>query len=101
LQVFQRGNAFVHEGKFNLDYNVLSSKFTPFVSVGVGYLYLGADDRTSFDAWHFDLNAAAGVRWDVTDHLFLKAYAGGSWANVDHPDWAATFQATVAAGWRF
>jgi opacity protein-like surface antigen len=54
---------------FNLDYNFSADRLTPFVTGGVGCIWLsGRDDDTDICG-----NFGAGVRWDVTDDICIKA----------------------------
>jgi hypothetical protein len=118
------GEAFLHTGKFNLDYNILPGPFSPFISGGLGYLYVdsrvpsgpttvtcwwdywwGADcvgDTPTYTKAYFALNGAAGVRWDFSERMFVKASIGSSWVAVDNAaDWLTTVQGTVILGWKF
>jgi Outer membrane protein beta-barrel domain len=118
------GEAFMHSGNFNLEYHILPGKFTPFISGGIGYLYVDSQvpsgPPSAYCFWDYwwgytctgstptyhntllNLNAAAGVRWDIGEMFFLKASVGGGWANVHNSaDWLQTIQITAAAGWRF
>lgn len=118
------GEAFLHTGKFNLDYNILSGPFTPFISAGVGYLYLDSrvpSGPTTFTCWwdywwgsncvgdtpthtkaYFAANGAAGVRWDFSERMFVKAAVISNWIAVDNAaDWLSTLQGTIVLGWKF
>ena len=72
----------------NLDYYILPTRFTPFLTAGLGILSLdnGYDDYYYWYDWYyccdqeipfsdvnFLWNVGAGIRWDVTDNIFLKA----------------------------
>jgi opacity protein-like surface antigen len=54
----------------NLDYNVWKGRLTPLVTGGIGFLNIngGLVSET-----HFSYNLGAGLRWDLTDNLSLKA----------------------------
>ena len=87
--------------QFNLFYNFLTGPVTPFVSAGLGSTYIdsniayGAPVGTCWwDPWWgytctgyqpsystnlFSYNASAGVRWDVTRDVFLRAAIGEGW----------------------
>ena len=69
----------------NLDYYILPTPFTPYVSVGVGLISL--DNEYYDDYWwyvyprdrelpvsevDFLWNVGAGLRWDPFEHLYLK-----------------------------
>jgi hypothetical protein len=118
------GEAFVHSGKFNLDYNILPGAFTPFISGGLGYLYLDSQvpsGSTEINCWwdywwgydcvgdtptyskvYFALNGLAGLRWDLSERMFLKASVGSNWVAVDNAaDWISTIQGTLVVGWKF
>jgi len=118
------GEAFMHAGKFNVDYNILRGPITPFISAGIGYLYVDSQvpsGSTSiycfWDYWwgyvcsgstptyrntFLNLNAAAGLRWDIGEALFMKASVGSAWANIhNNADWLQTVQITAMLGWKF
>jgi len=119
------GEAFMHSGKFNVDYHVLPGPLTPFLSAGIGYLYLDSQVPSGptsiycfWDYWwgqtctgstptyrntYLNLNAAAGVRWDIGQAFFMKAGVGGGWAYIHNnsQDWLQTVQVTATLGWRF
>ncbi len=117
-----RGEAFIQAGKFNLDYNIIRGPLTPFVSGGIGYLYIDSgipsgptdywcwwdywwgyvcagDTPTHTETW-FTANATAGVRWDVNESLFFKASVGANWVAAD-ADWIAVIEGMFVAGWKF
>ena len=69
----------------NLDYYILPTRFTPFLTAGLGFLYMD----NWYDSWYccytpsFDTaipisetdflwNVGAGLRWDVADNIALK-----------------------------
>ena len=118
------GESFMHGGKFNVEYNVLPGRVTPFLSGGLGYLFVDSGvpsgptdyycwwdewwgqtcvgDTPTYSQTYFTLNAAAGIRWDVNEHFFLKAYAGANWVGLNNSaDWLSTIQGTMAVGWKF
>jgi opacity protein-like surface antigen len=118
------GEAFVTEGRFNLDYHILPGPLTPYVSGGLGYFYVDTGIPSGppgytiwWDYWwgytvtvsqptyretFFTLNAAAGLRWDINDDFFLKAEAGWEWIEVDNgADWLQSLRGTVSIGWKF
>jgi opacity protein-like surface antigen len=88
------GESFVQEGRFNLDFHLLEGPLTPYVSGGLGYFYVDTGipsgppeyyywwdyywgsvvsvyQPTHTDTF-FTLNAAVGLRWDVSDEFFIK-----------------------------
>lgn len=117
-----RGEAFIQAGKFNLDYSIIRGPVTPFVSAGVGYFYIDSGIPTGpteywywWDYWWgygydaytpthtetwFTANAAAGVRWDINERVFLKVSVGANWMNAS-ADWLTAIEGMVAAGWKF
>ena len=118
------GEAFMHSGNFNLEYHVLPGPITPFISGGIGYLYLDSQVPSGpssvycfWDYWwgynctgstptyhntYLNLNAAVGLRWDIGESFFLKGGVGAGWANIhNNASWLETVQVTVAAGWKF
>jgi opacity protein-like surface antigen len=94
-------DAFITTGRFNLDYNIINRRITPFVTAGLGYQYLETELKQLppvttcwWDPWwgwvcasshpyvselYFTWNAGAGVRWNITDEIFIKAMAGATW----------------------
>jgi len=118
------GEAFVHTGKFNLEYNILPGRFTPFVSGGVGYFYIDSnvpsgppdiycwwdywwgavcsDSTPTYKNTYFTANAAVGIRWDIGGMFSVKLYGGPNFVMVDKAvDWLTTAQVTLSAGWKF
>ena len=69
----------------NLDYYVFPTRFTPFLTAGLGFLYM---DNWYDDYWYccgypphqeipisetdFLWNAGGGLRWEISDNLVLK-----------------------------
>lgn len=117
-----RGESFVQEGRFNLDFHLLEGPVTPYVSGGLGYFYMDTGIPTGppgyyvwWDYWwgnvvsvyqptytdtFFTLNAAAGLRWDIGDEFFIKAEGSAEWIEMSG-DWIQSIRATLAAGWKF
>lgn len=71
-------NGFFYSALFNVEYNLLKSRFTPFVTVSGGLIGLeahsgdwliGDTDRTTRGAF----GGGVGLRWDITDHFLIKA----------------------------
>jgi len=67
-----------------LDYNVLKSRLTPLLTVGFGVSSFSDEVSTprvflEYTQPTFSLGGGAGVRWDMTDHLFLKAVYRAAW----------------------
>lgn len=69
----------------NLDYYILPTRFTPFVSAGIGllgltneyeddywYYYYWDDRELPIDEVNFIWNVGGGVRWDPIDNLYLR-----------------------------
>jgi len=54
----------------NLDYNVWKDRLTPFITAGIGHLNISGEDVSE---GHFSYNFGAGLRWDLTDNICLKA----------------------------
>lgn len=117
-----RGEAFVQEGRFNLDFHLLEGPFTPYVSGGLGYFYMDTGIPTGppgYDVWwdywwgnvvtvyqptytdtFFTLNAAVGLRWDIGEQFFIKAEGSAEWIQMSG-DWIQSVRATLATGWKF
>ncbi len=58
---------------FNLDINLLSRRFTPLVTGGVGFIKFSGDvEGFPFSETDLSYNYGGGLRWDATDHLLFK-----------------------------
>lgn len=58
---------------FNLDINVLKSRFTPLVTGGIGFIrFTGDIEGFPFDETDLSYNIGAGFRWDVTNNFLIK-----------------------------
>jgi opacity protein-like surface antigen len=70
---------------FNLDIYPLKTRFTPLVTAGIGFMSFSGDvgDSTnSFSETDLSYNVGAGIRWDIIDHVFLKAIYKATWTNL-------------------
>ncbi len=94
-------DAFIQTGRFNVDYNIINRRLTPFLTAGIGYQYLETELENAppvgscwWDPWwgwvcyydhpyawetDFTWNVGGGLRWNVTDNLFVKATVGATW----------------------
>ncbi len=117
------GESFVQEGRFNLDFHLLEGPLTPYVSGGLGYFYVDTGIPTGppgyyywWDYWwgsvvsvyqptytdtFFTLNAAVGLRWDVSDEFFIKIEGTAEWIEMSSDIWVQSMRASLAAGWKF
>jgi hypothetical protein len=68
------GSSTLYLGEVSLDWNILKSRFTPIVTAGAGAGYL---EELSGSVYFPEVGA--GVRWDITDHVFLKVLAKATW----------------------
>jgi len=76
---------------FNLDYNILKSRFTPLITGGIGFInfsgtWRGGYRTTIFDETDFSYNVGAGFRWDVTNHFLVKAVYRATWTKLEDTD---------------
>jgi len=76
---------------FNLDYNILKSRFTPMITGGFGFInfsgtWLGGPTITMFDETDFSYNLGAGFRWDVTNHFLIKVIYRATWTKLEDTD---------------
>lgn len=72
---------------FNLDVNILKSRFTPMVSGGIGFInFTGDFNGGDFDETDFSYNLGAGFRWDVTDHFLIKGIYRATWTKLEDTD---------------
>lgn len=122
--VAYKQDAFIHTARFNLDYNMINRRITPVLTAGIGYQYLETEldnappvNTCWWDPWagwicysghvhawetDFTWNVGGGVRWDVTDHLFVKAIAGANWLEYRGASGITTqIEGIFSIGWRF
>lgn len=118
-----RGESWVQEGRFNLDFHLLEGPLTPYVSGGLGYFYVdtgipsGPPEyyywwdyywgsvvsvyQPTYTDTFFTLNAAVGLRWDVSDEFFIKLEGTAEWIDMSNDQWVQSMRASLAAGWKF
>ncbi len=117
-------DAFIQTGRLNLDYNIINRRLTPFVTAGIGYQYLETELGNApsindcwWDPWYgwvcysgqprawqtdFTWNAGVGLRWNITDHLILKAMAGATWLEYGGAQGITTqIEGVFSIGWSF
>jgi opacity protein-like surface antigen len=117
-------DAFISTGRVNLDYNIINRRLTPVVSAGIGYQYLETELENAppvntcwWDPWwgwicysghphawetDFTWNVAAGVRWNITDNLIVKAMAGANWLEYSGASGITTqIEGIFSIGWSF
>jgi opacity protein-like surface antigen len=121
---YRSQDAFIQTGRFNIDYNIINRRITPFLTAGLGYQYLETELHNAppvgycwwdpfygyvcyYDhpvAWRTDFtwNAGGGVRWDITDHLFIKVTGGATWLEYSGSHGITTqLEGIFAIGWTF
>jgi opacity protein-like surface antigen len=112
--VHTSNDVFLQTGRFNIDYNIINRRITPFVTAGLGYQYVETelhnipptggyywDHPHAWDTY-FTLNAGAGVRWNITDHFFIKATAGATWVDYGGAQsWATQIEGIFGIGMTF
>jgi opacity protein-like surface antigen len=117
-------DTFIQTGRVNVDYNIINRRLTPFLTAGIGYQYLETElshlppvEYCWWDPWwgwictsgepvavemDFTWNAGAGVRWDITDNLFVKVVGGANWVLYDDAkDISTQLEAAFTLGWSF
>ena len=122
--VFIKQDAFIQTGRFNVDYNIINRRLTPFVTAGIGYQYLETELHSLppvsycwWDPWwgyicdvshpyasttDFTWNAGAGVRWNITDNLVVKAMAGATWLEYSGAHGVTSqIEGVFSIGWSF
>jgi opacity protein-like surface antigen len=87
-------NGFIQSGRINVDYNIINRRLTPFITAGIGWQYMEVEqDYYHYDPYHhhgyyyydyysetdFTWNVGAGIRWNITDNLFIKVTGGAQW----------------------
>jgi opacity protein-like surface antigen len=117
-----QGHGSMWLGDLNLDYSLLKRRFSPFVSAGVGFLsfdsgvpsggglyywwdpywgYVGGIGYSTHSSTHFTWNGAVGVRWDVSDYVYLKAAYQVIWGKIGINGTEAFPQYTLNIGYRW
>jgi opacity protein-like surface antigen len=118
-----KGTADMWTGDLNMEYNVLKGRFTPFVGVGIGFMYFDSNipdgdpdvwcwwdyywgyvcgaSQSTHSATDFTWNATAGVRWEVTDRMLIKASYKAMWTKVGDSGTEIFPQYSLSAGWLF
>jgi opacity protein-like surface antigen len=82
---------------FNVDYNLWAERLTPVVGAGIGLAKFSGDDFSETD---FSYNFGAGVRWDATDNMFVKAMYRWTWTELEDTDSALMLDGfVVCVGW--
>ena len=79
-----KSDAFGMAMDVNLDCYILKSRFTPMLTGGMGYFYASDDVNVpgaflNYSQGTFTMGGGGGIRWDIDDHLFLKAYYRANW----------------------
>ena len=117
-------DAFIQTGRFNVDYNMINRRLTPVLSAGLGYQYLETEldhlppyNTCWWDPWwgwvcysdhphawqtDFTWNAAAGLRWNITDNIIVKAMGGATWLEYSGAHGVTTqIEGIFSIGWSF
>jgi opacity protein-like surface antigen len=80
--------ALLQPTRFNLDYNIINRRLTPYLTAGLGYQYFEIDQSyhsgnyyyyNYYSEFDFSWNVGAGIRWNITDNLFIKAAGQVQW----------------------
>jgi len=66
----------------NIDWNILDTDVTPFVTAGAGLMMFFGDDNET----DFSYGAGAGLRWDISHDAFLKVWYRAKWFELDETD---------------
>lgn len=90
----------------NLDYNILKGRLTPLLTIGVGFIDFNIDDSdfdNTFGGTYATVNAGGGFRYDITNHLLVKAVYRFTWIDeLDHTDDNLEFDGFhFSVGYRF
>ena len=101
---------------FNIDYNILKSRFTPVITGGFGFInfeyeetycyyipYYGvACYEEEYDETSFSYNVGVGFRWDVNDYLLVKGLYKITWTEPnDFDDTLQLDGVSFSVGYRF
>ncbi|MDH5172379.1 MAG: porin family protein [Gammaproteobacteria bacterium] len=95
-------SAYRFDGQLNGQYNILRGPITPYLQAGLGWTYMDSNVvknysyycggyyypycaayANTFDDTSFSWNVGVGLRWDVTDEVFLKAAVIQQWIDTD------------------
>ena len=90
-------------GNVALDWNILKSRFTPFLSANLGFLSLSGDGG-GLPASETDLTygVGGGLRWDISEHWSAKATYRINWTQFQGFDETSlVHMASVGLGFRF
>jgi opacity protein-like surface antigen len=76
---------------FNLDINILKTRFTPLLTGGIGFMHFSGNWTSSIrqvNLTETDLSytLGAGFRFDVSDHFLIKALYKAKWIKFDLTD---------------
>ncbi len=104
-------NGFIQTGRFNLDYNIINRRITPFITAGIGYQYMQVDQEYYHHYYYysdyysetdFTWNVGAGIRWNITDNFFIKVSGGAQWLSYEDSDNISTqFEGFFTLGMTF
>ena len=88
----------------SLDYNILRRRLTPFVTAGGGLIgfygtWSGAATFSETDpAW----GVGGGLRWDISDHWYVKALYRANWTSLQGSSSTTLFHSiTLGIGFSF
>jgi len=87
----------------NLDYIILKERLSPFISGGIGFFNTYADVWfDTIDETDFSYNYGAGIRWEATDNLFVKAMYRWTFIDFDDSDDTTRFEGlSISVGFMF
>jgi opacity protein-like surface antigen len=105
-------NGLISSGRFNLDYNIINRRITPFITAGVGYQYMQVDQTYYYPHGYyyydyysetdFTWNVGGGIRWNVTDNFFVKLTGGAQWLTyLDADNISMQIEGSFAIGMTF
>jgi hypothetical protein len=119
------GQMQMSSGSLNVEYNILPTRFTPFVAGGFGYYYFDTGVPSgppgywcwwnswwggyyctevipTYNATEFALSGGGGVRWDISSRIFLKGIGGVTWVNMGSGSgWSPIVRAGIEIGGKF
>jgi opacity protein-like surface antigen len=118
------GKSWLTTGKWNVDYNLLKRPLTPFVSAGIGYLYIDTGipsgppeyfvwwdyywgpivtvSQPTVSEWCFTYNVAAGLRWDLSDTGVVRLSVASNWVDMNNvSSTEQTIETTLSYSWKW
>lgn len=82
----------------NLDYNILKTRLTPFLTAGAGVSHFAGDfgvPGSDFNETDVCWGVGGGLRWDFSDHWFAEAVYRANWTSLKDTDSPTLFHTVI------